>query len=50
MGNKISYDDFTQILLKEKQVDFYNEILPMIRNTVKDTLEAFSEVLESKNT
>ncbi|CDW91004.1 tubulin-tyrosine ligase family protein [Stylonychia lemnae] len=49
MGNKISYDDFNQILLKEKGVDFYQEILPMIRNAVRDTLEAFATVLEDQN-
>eukprot|EP00347_Sterkiella_histriomuscorum_P014857 403359260 len=48
IGNKISYEDFASFLAKEKFVNFNKEILPKIRDAVKDTMEAFGEILEQQ--
>lgn len=45
-GNKISYEDFAEILKTLKGVDFYKEILPQIKQSVADTMEALSSLLE----
>ena len=39
-ANKISYDDFDLYLQKYYNVNFYEEILPKIKNLVADIFEA----------
>lgn len=40
-GNKLSYSEFSEYLSKNYQnVDFYTDILPQIKNCVKDTILA----------
>ena len=39
-GNKISYSDFDKILIKEKDMSFYNKILPKIKKRVGDVFKA----------
>lgn len=39
-GNKLSYSDFDKICLREKEVSFYQSILPQIKNRVGDTFKA----------
>ena len=45
-GNKMSYDDFNEILKYLKGVDFYKTILPQIKQGITDTLEALANILE----
>ena len=47
-GNKMSYDDFNEILKQLKGVDFYKTILPQIKQGITDTLEAFANILEDQ--
>jgi len=42
----MSYDDFQEFLKQAKGVDFYKEILPQIKQSVADTFEALSSLLE----
>jgi tubulin---tyrosine ligase len=48
-GNKMSYDDFQDFLKTNKNVDFYKDILPQIKQSVTDTLEALSSLLEEQS-
>ena len=36
----MSYSDFEKILLKEKEISFYNKILPQIKKRVADVFKA----------
>lgn len=51
-GNKLSYSDFQRYLdLHNKQVNFIEDILPQIKNVVKDTIKAsFLKIDEKKRT
>lgn len=49
-GNKLSYGDFQKYLnSKGLQVDFLSEILPKMREAVKDTIEATYDKLNRRN-
>ena len=39
-GNKISYSDFDKLLMRERDVSFYNKLLPQIKNRVADVFKA----------
>lgn len=41
-ANKLSYSDFEKILIKEKDISFYNKILPQIKKRVADVFKASS--------
>jgi tubulin monoglycylase TTLL3/8 len=45
----MSYDDFQEFLKQAKGVDFYKEILPQIKQSVADTFEALSSLLEDQS-
>jgi tubulin--tyrosine ligase len=39
-GNKVSYEDFKNLLMKERNVDFNEVILSQIKEKIKETFEA----------
>ncbi len=47
-GNKMSYDDFNDLLKQLKGVDFYKTILPIMKQGITDTLEALANILEDQ--
>ncbi|CDW74359.1 tubulin-tyrosine ligase family protein [Stylonychia lemnae] len=44
-GNKLSYEDFSKLLSKDKDVDFYGQIIPQIRNCMKLVVESAAKSL-----
>ena len=44
-ANKISYADFDRHLLKEKNVSFFQKILPKIKASVADVFEACGSIM-----
>ena len=44
-ANKISYLDFDRHLLKEKNVSFFNKILPKIKALTSDVFEACGSIM-----
>lgn len=44
-GNKLSYQEFDKLLLKERNVSFYQKIVPKIKKSVKDIFEATGQSL-----
>jgi tubulin--tyrosine ligase len=48
-GNKASFKDFAAYLKNLKGVDFYEVIVPKMRQSIQDTLEAFWQRLQKIN-
>lgn len=46
-GNKISFKDFETFLRNEKQVEFREVVLPKIKDTIRDTMIALWNKLQS---
>jgi len=44
-GNKISYSDFDKILIKDKEVSFYQKLLPQIKKRTGDVFKAAGKKL-----
>jgi len=42
MGNKVSFEEFSTFLQKEKEINFYEQVLPLIKERVGDTMGALA--------